>query len=215
MTTPTIQGMLRVASGIFMWTASERRSNRYGAFFITAKNYEGTATVKPALEEMRIATHLDHEVLITCVVDEARESGHIGDLFLGIQPSMPKVGETIALGVGVLRAGKADTGDMTLILQPIDGREELWIDPRKLYRLHDQTVRVFIRDATPADEAHRFDGDLPAVEPDGAIATSDNFQVKGIEEGATVLPKVKRLGDGMFMLGFFEGERLGVTRRKH
>jgi hypothetical protein len=38
----------------------------------------------------------------------------------------------------------------TLIMAPGDGRKERWIDPRKLCRLHNQTVELSVEETTDA-----------------------------------------------------------------
>ncbi len=57
------------------------------------------------------------------------------------RPSTPDVGETIDLGTGRFRLGKAEK-TLTFGLEPADGRQTDWFDPAKLYRLHDQTVEL-------------------------------------------------------------------------
>ena len=128
---------MKIGQGVFGWDGEERRSNRYGSFNLLHSNCKVSIPTKLYGKRVRI----------TCKVLKSRKSKHIGDLFLGIGPTQPEVGEVIELGVGVLHTEPCDwdeRGNPTIILKPEDGRRELWIDPRKLYRLHDQTVEVFI-----------------------------------------------------------------------
>ncbi len=134
-----------VAKGVFTWDGSERRSDRYGTFAIARSSYDETATaeatVDPAVKKLE-----GSRIKITIEVNEIRESGHIGDLFRGISPSTPEVGEVIELGEGELFIEGSDwpVGRMMFGLLPDDGRDADWLDPYKLYRLHDQTVSVFM-----------------------------------------------------------------------
>lgn len=126
----------------------------------------------------------------------ARRSGHAGDAFLDIKPSKPAKGEQIEVGVGRLHLGRNYLGNRSIVLQPEDGRPELWLDPRVLYRLHDQTIDLFIEPTsdvcTPA----------PALKPvaAGVIANGDGtFQTKFVDPRRAYLPpKIESLGNGAF-----------------
>jgi len=76
---------------------------------------------------------------LIAIVKETRPSGHVGDFFRGLQPSTPKIGERIELGTGTIFYDDHET----IGLRPDDGRDRDWLDPRKLYRLHDQTVELY------------------------------------------------------------------------
>ncbi|WIV57911.1 hypothetical protein [Amycolatopsis nalaikhensis] len=80
---------------------------------------------------------------------ETRPSVHCGDLTRGLAPTTPAVGEQITLGSGtVFTEPDPDTGLPTAVgLVPDDGRDEDWLDPRALYRCHNQTVRLELRAA--------------------------------------------------------------------
>jgi hypothetical protein len=71
------------------------------------------------------------------------------EIWTGLTPSRPDVGEEITLGTGTLFTdtdADSDTGAPTAIgLKPDDGRTA-WLDPRALYRCHSQTVRLELRD---------------------------------------------------------------------
>ena len=82
-----------------------------------------------------------------------------------------------------------------------DGRETMWMDPRKLYRLHDQTVALYLTETdepcSPAPDLSTTDG--------GAIDNGDgSVQTKpqGGKAVRTIKPRVERIGDGMFALDF-------------
>lgn len=137
--------MTRIGTGIFGWSGAERRSNRYGAVHLGAENE--SVKMKDIIDRPRLLRFAGKRVRIECVVLETRESGHIGDLFLGIYPSTPEVGERVELGVGTLGLIDPDwDGLPSFVLRPDDGRADLWIDPCKLYRLHDQTVEMLMEE---------------------------------------------------------------------
>jgi hypothetical protein len=84
-------------------------------------------------------------------VVESRPSGHAGDLFRKIlPPEQPTpVGTVIDLGEGELFVWHENddgfpTGGIHIGLRPDDGRKTDWFDPNLLYRLHDQTLEIFI-----------------------------------------------------------------------
>lgn len=131
-------------TGIFTWNGRERRSDRYGVFALDKTDDAGWSEHPSALTGLQC--HITVEVI------EARESGHIGDFFRGIFPEKPEVGEVIDLGTGELfiEPWAYATG---VGLRPADPDQTSdWLDPRKLYRLHDQTVRVTI---TPTEDTGR------------------------------------------------------------
>jgi hypothetical protein len=138
-----------IGIGIFTWNKKERVSNRYGSFFLSFESYEGEKT-KLDLDSFGIL-NLDlikdltnKKVKVTCKVVETRKSSHIGDLFLKIFPTTPELNELVEFD-GILNSEiDQDMDSLCFILKPEDNRKELWIDPKKLYRLHDQTVEVYM-----------------------------------------------------------------------
>lgn len=123
------------ATGILSWPRAERISDRYGFIHLT-----------PNVPADAIEAMAGRRVSITCVVVETRQSGHIGDLFRGIFPSTPDVGERFDLGSGVLEVDRVDAA-LCFGLRPDDGRDSDWFDPHVLYRLHDQTVEIQVSPA--------------------------------------------------------------------
>jgi hypothetical protein len=198
--------MIRIAHGVLNWMKEERVTNRYGKFFLDACPFSmGPPVVcavpwndAEAIERLR-----GKKVLMRCVVLAVRSSEHVGDMFLGILPSCPNVDEVIDLGVGIFEVEEPapDTGSPIFVLQPGDGREKLWIDPRILYRLHSQTVDVFLEETeaecTPA-------ADLSCAEPGRIYAGEGFLQAKEISEEDTLKPvppkKIEKLGGGTFMI---------------
>lgn len=184
----------RSGYGIFMWNSPERRSNRYGYFFLAADTYSGSVTVVPDLDDL--APLVGKRVEISCRVLDDRDSGHTGDIALGITPSRPGLFEVIELGVGVLDF-KSESKEIGL--RPGDGRSEFWIDPRILYRLHDQTVTLLIQ-TTEAAFTAAPKLKTPAV---SVISHGDGtFQYKGVEPADTdkLLPRITPLGDDAFLV---------------
>ena len=138
MTTITIRGVLT-------WHAKERRSDRYGGIGLLER---APASIDdddvPCVSLAKLRPLIGRTVKVTAWVREARESFHIGDIARGISAKgRAKVGEPIDLGQGeLIDVEIAD--DMEQFLFCRDGREKKndWIDPRLLYRLHNQTVDV-------------------------------------------------------------------------
>jgi hypothetical protein len=184
---------MKIATGIFMWDGEERKTNRYGVVYPAPTNFDGTVHVNPSFDAVRF---YNKRVRLTVKVLETRTSGHAGDAFLDIKPSTPDAGEVVDLGVGTLRSAVNYDGNPALMLEPGDGREELWIDPRKFYRLHDQTVEFYVEetadDFTPAPQLTCAEG--------GAIMNDDGtFQVKHAEPQEFRMPvEMERLGPGTF-----------------
>jgi hypothetical protein len=209
-----MEGQERVGHGIFGWSGTERRTDRYGAFVLEAKPYDSSERVANHLDVAGLQPLIGKRVRVTCKVVANRESGHLGDLSLKIKPSKPEVGEVVDLGVGVFSLEPAGFGGLTaIVLQPGDGRPHFWIDPHKLYRLHDQTVDLFI-EATDADFSPAPDC-RATTEPE-VIETGDGaYQAKGVTDGVpfTIPADIERLGDGLFVLHPPTGMEAGRRRK--
>jgi hypothetical protein len=194
-----------LAHGTLSWSGTERRSDRYGEIFLDAVTYalpgaDPTVTATPTYNKFVANRMLNKRVRLTAKVIESRVSGHIGDLFLGIKPSQPEVGEEIDLGVGTFEQGSVEwTTAPTIRLLPGDGREVFWFDPHKLYRLHDQTIDLFIEETTD-DFSPR-----PNVghhnEPEGFVSAGEGYiQAKKAELPAKLPPAFERIGHGLFVM---------------
>lgn len=137
--TPT--GTAALGQGQLWWPRFERQTDRYGSvFLLTGPDGEDYASFESALVGQRGR--------LVAVVLHTGRSGHCGDLDRGLTPSRPEVGEEIPLGTGTLFTDTdSDTGVPTAVgLKPDDGRAADWLDPRALYRCHNQTVRLELRD---------------------------------------------------------------------
>lgn len=198
--------------GIFAWDGRERRTVRYGAVNLCRHPYNGSETVDVVFHG-QVAERLRGQLVrLTCEVIATRTSGHVGDAFLGIKPSTPALGEVVYLGVGLLDIEDGWSGaSPSIVLRPDDGRAKLWIDPRKLYRLHDQTVRLL---AQRTKDKCTPPPDLDSRVADEAIDNGDGtFQVQTEATAAAIAPTIKRLGDGLFVVGPARAGQRG-TRHK-
>jgi len=202
----------KIGYGIFSWSVDERRTNRYGSFHLANESFSGNDHVTVELNRKALDQFLRKRVRLVCEVVESRASGHIGDMFLGVKPSQPPVGEKVEVGVGLLDIELCEWEKTIteILLRPGDARNELWIDPRKLYRLHDQTVGLYV-ELTDDDFSPKTD--LTTQAP-GMISNGDgSFQVKQLKsDSVKILPKVERMGGGMFILSndHKEGERIEI-----
>lgn len=136
--------MTDLGTGVLTWDGAERRSDRYGAVWLMQDGCTATSRIDPVPQlDVRAASGVVGQTgrLVAQVVD-ARESTHIGDLFRGIFPSKPSVGDRIVLGEGTLFLEPCSFG-FTVGLRPDDGRDADWLDPHALYRAHEQMVRLF------------------------------------------------------------------------
>lgn len=120
-----------LGTGVLGWNGHERRSDRYGyiSLFLSPDSDKAVS----------LSRRLAGYGKLVAKVLEIRKSYHIGDLFRGIFPETPEVGEEITLGEGWL----SFTGPTVVGLKPDDKRETDWLNPRSLYRLHQQTVELY------------------------------------------------------------------------
>lgn len=140
-----------LGKGIFSWYGTERQTNRYGEFFLDYKSHDGIKTkLGQILNFETIRAFNGKRVRVIAVVLENRPSGHAGDKVLKLMPTPAKEGTEIEIGIGTLvfRAGE----ESFFGLVPDEHRDEMWIDPRRFYELHDQTVELFVEPTS--DPAH-------------------------------------------------------------
>src|SRR3989344_6572907 len=123
--------MQELGTGVLNWDGAERRSGRYGQVFLLPS---------PDSEKRVKLIQVKGDVCgrLIAIVKEARQSRHIGDLFYGVFPETPEVGQKITLGEGTLFFRNYDT----VGVQPDDGRDTLWLDINGLYKAHEQTVTL-------------------------------------------------------------------------
>jgi len=201
------------ATGIFGWEGAERRSNRYGAIHMCSEPYEGPARAL-ATHRGCLMTLLGKRVHLTVKVIESRKSTHLGDQGLRIFPIQPETGETVDLGVGYLGVEPGWDGTNDIVLRPEDGRTVFWLDPHKMYRLHDQTVEVYIEETTaPCSPAPEIEA---STEQEAFDNGEGSFQLKNVAAGEEIriLPHVEDLGGGMFSFSLQPGKgvKMKVTK---
>ena len=128
---PTLSEVL-IGTGQLTWARHERVSDRYGTVQLFS---EGEVLPLEGSYHAGKTGHLVVEVL------ETRQSEHVGDLFRGIFPTTPSVGDQMTLGEGKLFFDSDEDGDVVGV-EPADGRDSDWMNPKTLYRAHQQTVRL-------------------------------------------------------------------------
>lgn len=127
---------IKLGTGRLSWPCKERIGDRYG---LAGVEVAGTYCLECSPPEGQRGT-------LYAVIVETRRSGHIGDLFRGLYPAIPEVGERIKLGEGTLfveTLKEAGERHEYAGLRPDDNREIDWLDPKALYRCHDQTVDLW------------------------------------------------------------------------
>lgn len=212
-----------IAMGILGWSRFERQSKRYGFIAVESTGFSHSTNLhyfnNNLLEQLK-----GKRVRITAVVMEARDSEHVGDMYLyqeneenHLKPSTPNVLESYVLGVGTLLVGSDEQFQNPIIgVTPEDNREHFWMDPITLYRLHEQTVEIFI-------EEDNESAPLPLT----TIKWNTNNTAKYVGDNAmqvntvlntdsfTISPKVEKIGDGLFRVskpGGKLGEEFKIKR---
>ncbi len=134
---------INLGVGVLTWDGSERRSDRYGMVWLMEDGFTSQTRESPeSILDVAACKSLAFQrgTLVATVID-ARQSTHIGDLFRGIFPSTPDVGERIVLGTGQAHREYQPYG-LTIGLKPDDDRDFDWLDPKALYRAHEQLVAL-------------------------------------------------------------------------
>jgi len=198
--------MKRFAYGIFMWAGYERQSRRYGFIYPTEEIYGGE---KINGTQLKLPLNLEGKrVKLTVKVLETRQSTHAGDRFCvpPLFPSTPEIGATFEF-VGIFRITKDPNSiagselGVAFGLEPSDGREDFWLDPVKLFQLHNQTVEFFI------EETEEPDSPLTEVRDsdfDGAIDNGDGtFQFRANHNGKGTIkikPNARKIDEGLYAI---------------
>lgn len=131
---------IELGLGQLWWPRSERQTDRYGSVLLLAGSDADTYV---SFENAPVG----QPGRLVAVVVETRRSGHCGDIARSLAPTTPTVGEEITLGAGTLfTETDADLDVPNAVgLVPDDHRDADWLDPRALYRCHNQTVRLELR----------------------------------------------------------------------
>jgi hypothetical protein len=128
---------IQLGIGVLGWPPFERQSDRYGT--VTVLNPEHGTAGFVNLPQARSRGRLFAEVL------EARPTQHAGDWSLNLSASPLAIGTTVALcGTGRLIVERRGSY-VAVGVRPPDGRQSHWLDPRVLYGLVDQVVRLDFR----------------------------------------------------------------------
>ena len=140
------KAQIHLGEGVLTWEAYERRSDRYGCVYLMGEGGNSLSTEifpsKIAIGTAEMCSGKRGQLI--AVVKETRRSTHIGDLFRGVAPVTPEVGEIISLGTGLFFVnGITGTPGAAVGLRPEDGRPSDWLDIKALYRAHEQTVELF------------------------------------------------------------------------
>ncbi len=116
-----------IGDGVFTWPRYERITGRYGLMGVT--DLIGSPIGLPGLQPPGSLGRLEVEIVDT------RPSPFQS-------PPIPKAGDRFEFGPGYFFTGCSD-GITWFGLQPVEPREENWLDPKKLNQCHGQVVRVY------------------------------------------------------------------------
>ena len=122
--------MQELGTGVLNWDGAERRSDRYGKVFLLSSP---DSEERVRLVQVKSGTR----GRLVAIVKETRQSRHVGDLFHGVFPETPNMGQKITLGEGTVFFEDDSVG-----LRPDDGRDTEWLEMRALYNAHEQTVTL-------------------------------------------------------------------------
>jgi len=93
---------IKLGEGPLSWSAAERRKGRYGSIMFTEGDSLDGILGPYDLDEARVESLVGQGGSLVVRVVEARESTHVGDVFMEIYPRVPKVGQVVVLGAGKL-----------------------------------------------------------------------------------------------------------------
>ena len=133
-----------LGTGVLSWDGIERRSDRYGSVMLLAEGIDSTS-INDQEGVLWQANLPDIGALgrLWVKVTDVRESTHIGDIFRGIFPTTPVLGQEICLGTGRLFYDNCAGVYATVGLRPDDGRDSDWLNPGQLYKVHEQSVELY------------------------------------------------------------------------
>lgn len=132
-----------LGTGPLTWNSTERKSDRYGSVFLHPTSTHEEYLEKVDFDPRICKAHAGKKGKLVAEVTGTRESSHIGDLFHQIFPEIPEVGEEIELGSGELFYELQNGKWHAVGLRPDDRRSEFWLNPKKLYRAHEQSVKLW------------------------------------------------------------------------
>jgi hypothetical protein len=140
-----------LGEGMLTWFRHERVSDRYGTVYLGVPfpehwtEREKYLAPGPALFRPLATDGLEGAVgRLEAEVTESRQSDHIGDLFRGFVP--PRGGLPVGSRRELLftEVGVDGPARVPMVgLRPDEERSSDWLDPRALYDVHEQTVRLY------------------------------------------------------------------------
>ena len=133
-----------LGEGALTWSRAERVGDRYGAVYLIEDN-QNSLTAGPArslIDAGNASVYVGQRGDLLASVTKTRKSTHIGDMFHGIAPRTPEIGQLIKLGTGRFFTEPAPDSGVQVGVAPDDNRETLWLDLRALYDAHEQTVML-------------------------------------------------------------------------
>lgn len=122
-----------LARGVLNWSSIERISDRYG-------------TINLDKECAQVRNFVGTRGRLIVKVAGVRPVVHIGDMLRGLNSSVPELGDVYELGHGELFVEEYNSSGMTVTnigVRPEDEREFDWLDPNKLYKVHNQFVSLW------------------------------------------------------------------------
>lgn len=125
-------GIHFIGNGELGWITEERRFGRYGTVLLEPNILRVTAN---KLEGKRGK--------LVAVPVKLQEPVHIGDLFLGIVPTKPELGEYLVLGEGTFFIFES-LGYTNVGVRPDNYNQIPWLDCNALYKAVDQVVDLYL-----------------------------------------------------------------------
>lgn len=199
-----------LATGVFGWGKYERQSKEYGYVAVEPTGYGDKAKcgIEPYFDTALLNSLIGKRVRLTALVRECRQSEHVGDLYLyypgttdPLLPIQPEKNEVIEIGVGPLQFKLDDQFKNPMFgVNTTGGKFQM--DPEQLYKLHDQTVDLYIEETdAPLTPSTRMewdrDGTCGTMTGDGCI------QLNTVVTEADVIrakADFKSHGDGLFSI---------------
>lgn len=140
--TPTADAVIVLGEGVLSWPNMERVSDRYGVVDL-AHELDGDTYV--IFDEVTTQTRGALVAVVLDVLDEWAFEDRYG---MGALYVRPAVNEAVPLGTGTLFTEEFASmhgdrpGRILVGVQPDDGRDERWLNPAELARVHHQRVRL-------------------------------------------------------------------------
>lgn len=186
---PTGATVMVLGEGVLSWPNMERVSDRYGVVDLA---HEPNGDIYVIFDEVTVQMRGTLVAVVLDVLDEWPFQDHYGT---GPLYARPAVGEPVVLGTGTLFTEKFASmhgdrpGRILAGVRPDDGREERWLDPAALSRVHHQRVRLEFHpdgqggEHLPEDTASLDDACTSTRHGGGGLAIVAGTLVTGTEVG--------------------------------